>query len=473
MIQRMLTKYGLAFHVAGVCIFPFWYLGQPRVFGLVPLLWLSVIAAEWMFLLPSVHRSETLADARWRVLRALVWDPFLYIGAALVVMVAAQWLNSGCELIYLPDADIWQLSQPPVAWAPFSVESRAAFTQVAVFTACVTVGVILRTALSKTSKRLLLMALACMSGCVALFWVVQVCLKAQPYFALTSGLEPASLGAFFGFWLLVGMGLFADTVGSRQRGGGLLYLFGFVGNLLGTIFFASPLALAVYVLLVVLIFFYWLIYLSFYVSKPVQLKLFLGSCLLAGAVVSAGYFLTSWAPIREKSKAAVTVTESWQALSARNKIRSDTALAVWQEHPWVGVGADGFHHFVGLSVKGQDWKIIKRDQSFVYNDSLQFLCEYGVFGAGLILAVLITLLAPVCYRTRLAWKSKAGEEHGQPFILRLSPFVITGSLAAVTCFLESLVASPFRSPGLLLSWMCVMASMPAFLPIPARGATPR
>jgi len=465
MIQKMLTKYGLLFHVACVCLLPVLSVGRTRSFSLVPLLWLSLVAVELMFLLPSVRRAETLADARQRVVRMLVWDPFLYIGLAVIGVAAVQWMNSGCALIYLPDADIWQMSKPPVPWAPFSVEPRAALSQLSVFTACVAVGLILRVALSKTAKRLLLQVLAAACGCVALFSVFQASQKVQPYLERTAGLDASAMGIFFGFWLLLGMGLFADMVARDLRGRVLFSAIGIVGNLMGMLFFASALSVVIYIVLTALLFIYWMIYLSPHVSKAAQLKLFIGSLLVAGAISAALMYLCPQNPVAEKLKAAWPVTEYWDSLSSIKKVRADTAIGIWQDHPWVGVGADGFYHFVGLSVDSKDWNLIKTDQAYVYNDNFQFLCEYGVLGGGFLLAAVIVLLMPVCYRARIAWKNKTGgDDDGRVFILRLSPIVVAGVLAAGVCFLESWIVSPFRSAGLLLAWTCVMSVMPAFLP---------
>ena len=465
MIQKLLTKYGLAFHVVCVCLFPLVYLGQSRLFGFMPLLWLSLVAAELMLLLPSIRRGETLADARQRVLSKLAWDPFLYIGLAVVSVVAVQWLNSGCELVYLSDADLWQLSKPPVPWAPFSVEPRAALTQVSVFSACVLVGVVLRVALSKASVRLLLQVLAGSSGAVALFWVFQACQKVQPYLGLASGLDDSVVGLYFSFWLLLGMGLFIDVLARGQRGSVPLFVLSVGGNLLGMLFFANaPTVMAVTALTVILVV-YWLFYLAPYVTKLTQFKLFGVSLLVAAAVVVVLLFLYPHNPVVAKVKAAFPFVDYLNSLSALKSIRAKAAMDIWQEHAWVGVGADGFYHFVGLSVASKDWGLIKTGQEYVYNDGLQFLCEYGVLGAGLLLAALITLLAPVCYRARIAWKyGEKDENDGRIFFLRLSPIVVTGVLATGLCVLESWFASPFRSAGLLLAWTCVMAAMPAFLP---------
>jgi len=465
MMQKLLTKYGLAFHVACVCVFPLACLSQQRVFALVPLLWLSLAASEMMFLLPSVLRSETLTDARQRVWKALIWDPFLYIGLALIAVVTVQWLNSGCKLVYLPDADVWKLSTPRIPWAPFSVEARAAFAQVSLFTACVAVALTLRTALSKTPKRLLLQGLVVISGCLAIAYVVPVCLSIQPDWIQSFGAEVPAMGTFFGFWLLMGMGLFADSMTHSQRRSILLILLGVTGNMMGMLFFASALAVCVYMLLTVLMFFYWMVYLSPHVPKRTQIKLFVVSLLFAISVGVVLIYVYPKNPVVAKIEAALPLSDHFGMLFATKKIRTAAAMEIWQEHPWVGVGSDGFYHVVGLSVAAKDWALMKTDQAYVYNDCLQFLCEYGVLGASLLLAMVVTLIAPVCYRARIAWQYGSKDtNNGQAFLLRLSPIVVSGVLATGVCFIESWVASPFRSPSLLLAWTCVMAALPAFLP---------
>ena len=469
-MQKVLTKYGLVFHAAFLVLFPFLYLARPRTFGFIPLVWLSLMALELMALLPSVRKGETLADARRRVFRSLVWDPFLYMGLAIIAFAAVQWCNSGCTLVYLTDADVWQFSKPALAWAPFSVEPRAALASLSVFAGCVALGVILRAAVSKPAKRLLLQGLADASGLAAAYAVWQACAGAEPYLSSAAALRQTALGTFFGFWLLMSMGLFADALERRSRGGRALFLLGVTGNLLGMLFFSSAIALCVYALLSLLLFIYWLVYLAPHVPKQVQLKVFLISVLMITTVAVFCLFLFPENAVAKKLKAAQPVTEYWAALLSTKEIRTEAALKIWQDHPWVGIGADGFHHFVGTVVENKDWASIRSDQSYVYNDCLQFLCEFGVLGGGLLLAAVVTLMIPICYRARIAWKSGVGgENEGRRFLLRLSPIVISGTLATGVCFLESWMASPFRLQGLLMSWVCVMAAMPAFLPSRAQA----
>lgn len=469
MVQKLLTKYGLVFHVACACLFPLCFVSQARFFNLVPLLWLSLAVAELMFLQPSVRRSETLADARLRVWNALVWDPFLYVGLAVVAVGLLQVANSGCELVYLPDADIWQISAPPLAWAPFSVEPRAALAQLSVWVACVMVGLALRVALGKESKRVLLQTLACMSGAAALFATVQACRQIQPYASLTAGASAPVIGTVFGFWLFLGIGLLADATARYQRGKGLLLLLGVAGNLAGMLFFASAMMICLFAPLALVLAIYGLVYLRPHVPKAMQLKLFLGWALLVAVTVGALVFVFPQNPVADKCKAALPVAETWQALAESRSTRAAAAIKIWQDHAWAGVGADGFSHFVGLTVDAKEWPTISTDQGYVYNDWLQYLCEYGVLGAALFLSAVVVLLVPLCYRARIVWKFGSQDDNeGRGFLLRLSPLVVTGVLASAACLVESFMASPYRSPFLLLSWICVMAALPAFMP--ARAA---
>ena len=335
-------------------------------------------------------------------------------------------------------------------------------------------ALIVRTALSKTSKRLLLQGLVTISGCLAIIYVVTVCLNIQRYYAQAFGADMSAMGTFFGFWLIMGMGLFADALTLFQRRSFLLLLLGVAGNLVGMLFFASALAVCVYLLLTVLMFVYWMVYLAPHVPRYTQVKVFIVSLLFAAGVGGGLIYLYPKNPVVAKIEAALPVSDYWNMLLATKKIRTAAAMEIWQEHPWVGVGSDGFYHLAGLSVAAKDWALLKIDQACVYNDCLQFLCEYGVLGGGLLLAMVVTLMAPICYRARIAWQYGSNDENeGRIFLLRLSPIVVSGVLATGLCFLESWIASPFRSPGLLLAWTCVMAALPAFLPTLAHAGTRR
>jgi len=460
MMQKILTKYGLAIHVALVCFFPFAGFGSSRWLPFIPFLWLSLAVVELMILLPSVYRGETLADARQRMVRGLYWDPLLYIGAALVGMLMIQWLNGGCPLVYLPDADVWRISTPPIAWAPFCVEAVAGFSQFCVLVACVVVGLAVRNALSRTPKRMLLQGMAVASGCVALISVARV----WPERCLADAANLAR-GTFFGFWMLLSWGLLADALTRFQRGGRTLYLFGTLANLIGLLFYSPPLSVCLYGILGLALFLYALVYLDAQVSKKTQVLLFLVTVFALAALVVTLGFLMPDNPVAAKMKEAWPVAEYWEKLMATRRVRMDAALALWKEHLWFGCGAGGFFHGVGLLLSDKEWALLQTDQAYAYHEYLQFLCEYGVVGLALFLTAALALIAPLCYRARIAWQAggEVGME-GRFFLLRISPIVVSGVLATGAVFVESWFANPFRSPAVLLSWSVTLAALPGFLP---------
>jgi len=466
MMQIVLTKYWLTIHV-GLLLFSSWLcLFQPSFSLLVPFFWLALVSMEAAFLLPTVHRGETFADARTRVFHAMARDPFFYFGVAIVLLVVVQWLNSGCKLIYLPEADVWQFTPPAVQGAPFSVEPRAAQMQIAVLIAGVVGCLCLRHAMSQTGRRYLLQSAVTISGLLALFFGWLAWHGVEPYVRWSFGKENCILGSFFGLWLVFGMGVFADALVGGQRGYQVLFVLGVVANLFGVLIFAKALSLILYVGVAVLLFFYWLLFLRTKVPQSLQLKVFSASLGVIICVACACGYLFPGNPVAAKVKGLVPFEQTWNALSETKEIRTAAALKIWQDHPWVGVGVDGFRHFVGASVSDKEWRLLRVDSSCVYNDCLQFLCEYGLLGWGLFFSVVTTLIVPICYRSSVLWKKSGGTDipDSRIFLLRVSPLVLTGVLATGCCFLESWYSSLFSSPSLLISWVFVLAVLPAFLP---------
>ncbi|NLG36341.1 MAG: O-antigen ligase family protein [Lentisphaerae bacterium] len=460
MMQKILTKYGLAIHVALVCFYPFAGFGHSRWLLFLPFLWLALAVAELMVLLPSVHRDETLADARRRMARDLCWDPLLYIGVALAGMLMVQWLNGGCPLVYLPDADVWQISAPPVAWAPFCVETAAGFSQFCILVACVAAGLAVRNALSRAPKRMLLQGMAVAGGCVALVSVARMWPEGCPADAASQ-----ARGTFFGFWMLLSWGLLADALARFQRGGRALYGFGILANLVGLIFYSPPLSVCLYGILGLTLFLYALVCLDAQVPKKTQVLLFLVTVLaLAALVVSLGFLMPD-NPVAVKMKEAWPVAEYWEKTVATRRIRMDAALGLWKEHLWFGCGTGGFFHGVGLLLTDKEWALLQTDQAYAYHEYIQILCEYGVVGLALFLAAALALIAPLCYRARIAWQAGGEtEKEGRFFLLRISPIVVSGVLATGAVFAEGWIANPFRSPAVLLSWSVTLAALAAFLP---------
>lgn len=469
-MQKVFTKYWLAIQV-GLSVIATWFLCARESSGAGPvcLLWLAVLCVETVFVLPSVRRGETLADARLRVVRALKKDPLLYLCLAVLLFACVQWMNSGCRLIYLPDADVWQFTTPVVAWAPFGISRAESLTQLSVLTCAAVVCLCVRHAMSLAGKRTLMKVLVLVSGAMAFCAVGCAGSKTGPFIRCMSGMPGFDWGTFFAFWMILGMGVFADSLVYKKKGVEWVFAVGILGNLCGMLFFCTALWIAVYSLVAVVLFVYWMAYLKTRVPRPVQVKLFLLSLLVVVVVPLTLIYVFPGNPAVGKIEKLLDFSAYWQSLSETRAVRTSAALKVWQDHPWIGVGADGFRHFAAAVIGDQNWKFVKVDPSCVYNDGVQLLCEYGLLGTGLLLFSIILLIAPVCHRARIAWRyGDPNEDERRWFLFRISPIVVTGTFALVLCLGQSWFESPFRSAAVLISWAVTCSALSAFLPAKAK-----
>jgi O-antigen ligase len=140
------------------------------------------------------------------------------------------------------------------------------------------------------------------------------------------------------------------------------------------------------------------------------------------------------------------------------------------DHPFFGVGGWGYRQFAHKYVTPDEYQRMLRGKGManVHNDILQFLCEHGVVGFGLMLTAVGLLLAPIFRGVRLAIQappdSEWGSSHRRPVLLRIPPVawcVLAGTTATVV---HSLIDIPFRSPAFLIAWTLCLACTPAFLP---------
>ena len=463
LVQAFLTKYSLPIHLAILASAVLASLCVPLRYGGITVFILAVSAAEFVFLLPSVHTGETFVDARDRVWRGLVRDAFFYVGILGLLIALSQWLNSGCSLVYQPSANAWQMSLPPMPGLPFSVKTSTAGEvlnrSVAVFVAVCA----LRLAVGKRGKRKLFAVLGCVSGCIAVIMMFRT--GANP-----GAVVPLPVGFLFGFWAIVGMGSYLGVCQEPENTGihPLLVILGIGANTVGGLYFSNVFWAAVLLFLILV----FAIYGFFFLARRSEAKQLMSyGCffflLSGGAILILGYFMPG-NPIQRHFNFWMTVDleEAWNVWSAAWRTRMDAALDIWKGHWGWGVGVDGFREFLGFSVTGKAWSAFKTDPGLVYNDCLQFLCEYGLSGFVLFLSAFLSLVIPVVFRSR-SFLAQQGEAKGaldRRDFLQLDPFFFTGAFAVVLGIVQAWFASPFHAPGYCLSWMMVLASLPVFLP---------
>ena len=135
--------------------------------------------------------------------------------------------------------------------------------------------------------------------------------------------------------------------------------------------------------------------------------------------------------------------DSGRALGDRPVLVS-AALAIWREHPAYGTGGWGFRHLLPLHVPKDRLKwAAGNGRANVHCDPVQFLSEFGIVGALLLLVAAGVLL-------RAAWLSPGG------------PALLPAALALLLVAAHSLIDLPFRHPAVLALWTGVFAGLPGF-----------
>lgn len=102
----------------------------------------------------------------------------------------------------------------------------------------------------------------------------------------------------------------------------------------------------------------------------------------------------------------------------------------------------------------------------VHNDTYQFLAEFGSVGFGLILATVL------CFIIGAIWKVSRFSKLAATFpiaispkwIYRLPPEALAIFVASVATIVHSLGDLPFRTPAVLLMWVCAWVCMDGYIP---------
>ena len=510
-MARILPRIAVMLHVAFIAIYLAWMRGgtvpDPVFYG--PLPWLAAGLVEMILLFPLLKKGETDADGRSRVVRSLLSDPVFYLGVLFLAYVGIQCANGPCELQYDVEAAQWKFSPPPLDGWPFSV-SRAEAGQLLYWYAPVFAVILaMRHGLSRRAKLNLLRVLVVSSALLSLLGILQFLSGTHKVYWITplpvqffaSFGYPNHAGSFFTLSLAISIGLLIqDVVEQSDKGGSTRWIVVCavcaVLNLLGASFSLCRAGILLSWSIALLGIVYAFAYLA--PRLPQSAKLRLAVSVALGIGVAAFFYFVAYpdnairhelSTLRKKIKArpAAARVENVPAdgAAAAAKERKDeyrfdnpfaadrkrlagAAIDIWRDYPWMGVGGWGYRHFIGLYVPEQDWKYIRsRGRANVHNDFLQYLCEQGVIGFGLLLGTVVLLLVPFWHRLFriLAGPPPDGEENAARLrIFRVPPvawFLLAGTTAVVV---HSLIDLPFRCPAIIVLWFISLCTMSAVLP---------
>lgn len=467
-----LAKFGVALHVALMVLWASWARGgsAPAYFWALP--WLSLGLLEVMLLLPLRKRGDSVQDAFIRMLKNIAMDPIFYIGLLLLGYLFIQWQNGPMELEYDVTDQVWRYTDPKWDSMPFCVNQGEAVQVLIWFHAVLTVLLAVRHCMGPQAKMLLLHILVWNGVLLSalgffqlftspdkLFWYRPM----KVFFFATFG-YPNHAGSFFILISAINMGLFVNALSREEEENthpwhlGVALLFNLAAVYASLCRAAIVLGSALFVFFII----YGFFYLRHRIAKGIIFKMLAVFAVLIGFI-----FAMSAMPGSDFAKEVKTISlDSMSSVYDGDRaILSDAALKIWKDHPWTGVGGWGFRRYVGLYIGEEQWDFLQeKGKANVHHDILQFLCEHGAIGGGMIIALAMVLL--IHLGIRLATMPKGNHMDSSSEISwfdSVSPIVVL-SLAGCFCVLvHSTIDLPFRSTAVLLVWFIILAILPSLV----------
>ncbi len=478
-MRVQLPKIAVLLHLVLLVVYLSWArAGAFRLDVYLPLVWLVPGLLEMVLLFPPMRRNETPEEARVRARRQIGRDPLFYIGLALLLFIALQSLNGP----RLPRFDSvlgeWRLTPAPWPGLPFCLHRGEALQGLFWFGTAWAGALAVRHGLSRRAKTLLLellvMAAALLAafgllqygaGARALYWVLPM---QGRFFATFS--YPNHAGAFFTMMFFVAGGLLIAARAEEDAAQWRLWslALALLLNLLGATFTLAYGALLLVWGGLLLGTIYACAFLLPLLQGSTRLRFLAALTLTAGALAFLHFVAYPENAVHRRTGALLS--GSWRAggwQEERAVLRS-AAVQVWRHNPCFGVGIWGFRHQAGLYLTDDDWSIMRTQApQTCHNDYLQFLCELGLLGAGLLLAAIIVLLLPVAARLREDWSVRAEAGVARiPWLQRMPPAAVGAICGATSVALLAGRDLPFRNPLILLVWCLLLAALPGLLPKP-------
>lgn len=381
-MQKFISKYGLAAHLALLAVTPlflFPYFSEGGIAAAV--MWMALVAFGWLVMEPSRLAGEMLHDARERVTRGILRDPFFWCSLGLLVVAGIRWANGGVEQVYDAELAEWQMTSPVCEILPGSVDGSG-MMPFALLTGFAVVALGFRHALGKRARAACLLMTSAFAGIAALVAVAlafegQATAEAARTCAWTN---PQFVGVAFALHVLSGILALEGIFDYDWKGSVPLLAFALGGTVTGLVYFAPPLAIAVGLSASLLLLALCLVHRFLTVSAIDALKFLIAFAL---SLLVPVLVLIGCAPegmLAEKFPyfaGGSLFSEDYWAMRA---VLSEVASKAWQVHPWLGTGAGSFALDIGFQASPEDWKVLQMGQGAALNGWRHLMAERGIVG---------------------------------------------------------------------------------------------
>ena len=465
-MQKFLSKYGLASHLALLAALPLALTPFLPAAGLVSVtFWLSALAAVAFLVEPSVHAGEHLSQARARVRGACLRDPFFWFLVVALVYAGVEALNTGIALRYDAEQAVWLVSEPSLGGGPASAEGAGApLFAATVALALVAMGI--RHGMGLMARIVFGLLGACVAGLGGFAAVACACAGLAPFAGwMRHGFAEAPFWpSLFGVWFIVCIVSAAQAAARKWKAARLPLVIGLGGNLAALLFFAPPLVAVAWLALAVPVFAFSLVAVSHggsggAVARTAVFALF--------GFALAAFLLMTFMPaeIRASKVEALNPEVAFpEARAETGEALSRIAREAWRANPWFGVGEGAFGVHVPFLAEKADWVVLPPRPTFAFNGYWTLLAERGIVGCLLPALGLGLLLATYVLRLIGALGAQSRKGESDRFLFAVPPVAWCAPFAVVLLAVEAVWSPVFRAEGLLGTALVALALAAAAFP---------
>ena len=417
------------------------------LFKVAPVSLTCLVAAT--FLCPRRLPGECLAEARLRVRRSILADPLTWIALGLVVLLLIPLANVGlcwqCDAAQIAaGAD----PAPPVAWLPSCLNRREHLSVPVSFLLALSVMLAVRHGLAAGGGRRFLDLLVWNGVALAVLGFVQRAAHAPgPLWLSSEGVLPpwlffstfgyANFGAaYFTMMLCVALALWAGDVAGKRRFGIPVRAFVLYGAAVGTlsrtaIVFATLVAAA------------GAAFACAVLVRRIREGMRGGRWRLLVVASSVAACVAAFAIDDVRGEVAgLRPSAVSERMVGKIGCHRRAAIGLWEDNKLFGCGGWGYMHLCTTKMTVEELKGLQMEGgAFVHNDYLQFLCEHGAVGFGLMAVLALALLRPL-------WGG-----------LRRSPGGAFAAAGVFAVLLHALWDCPLRCPAVLMTLIGLAAAV--------------
>lgn len=459
MLQKFLSKYGLAVHLALLAAAPLALMPFLDAASLASVVfWLSGLAAIWLLVEPSIRAGEHLSLARRRVRVEMVRDPFFWFLAVVVAYAFVRWLNSGIALRYDPEQVVWLVGKSKLGGGPASA-GDAGLLPFAVCVALCVLAMGLRHGIGLMARVVFGLSGTLFAGLGGGCAVGLACAGVKPFSTwLTAGFSDVPFWpSAFGVWLVIGLVSGVQAEARKWNVSRLPCLLGIAGCVSVLVFFAPPILAVTWILFSVLALSVSLVYLGRVnsvgaVARNLSLALF-------GFAVPV-FLMMMFAPdeVRSVKVAALDPDVFFsEAYRQASEVLAKIGHRIWVAHPWFGVGIGAFGLHLPFLVEKADWALIPAQPAFANSGYWTILVERGIVGCMLPVVGLGMLVVGYFVRLVGAFSYLRRQDDVDIFPFAVPPIAWFAPLTALLLAVEAFFAPVFQNETLPLTVLAALS----------------